>query len=258
MNHITITAILAAMSVVVALEAEWLKGKINTNKYFGWLAKEPTTGVFRAIYFLGFPALALVSGLIPARFFGLKGLEVLNLATLPHTDNAKEIAAFALTPFGEVLQTWMPDFGPMLASAALLSGLFFLYFWVYLTTLKPVAAKEKITLRIYPSIGNLFFDGIHWSFYRAASWLILGSLYLGIVGGLAVLLVEYALASRVGNFSTELQQQYVFRFIFGLLTTVAFFFAPNLWFSFGFLYILAVCTQRLLQHRRQSLSAVVL
>ncbi len=257
MNHITMTAILGAMSVVVALEAVWLKEKINADKHFGWLGKEPAISIFRAIYFVGFPALALVSGLIPARFFGLKGLEALSLAVLPRSD-AKEITAVILTQLGKVLQTWIPDFGPMFASAALLSGLFFLYFWGYLTTFKSTATEEKFTFRIYPSTGDLLFDGIHWSFYRAAGWLILGSLYLGIVGGLAILLVEYALASRVGNFSIELQQQYAFRFLFGLLTTVAFFFAPNLWFSFGFLYVLAVCTQRLLQHRQQSLSAVVL
>ncbi len=254
MNHITMTAILSAMSVVVALEAVWLKGKINTDKHFGWLGKEPAASIFRVIYFVGFPALALVSGLIPARFFGLKGLEVLSLAMLSRSD-AKEITAVILTQFGKVLQTWIPDFGPMFVSAALLSGLFFLYFWVYLTTFKFTATKEKFTL--YPSTGDLLFDGIHWSFYRAAGWLILGSLYPGIVGGLAILLVEYALISRVGNFSIELQQQYAFRFLFGLLTTVAFFFAPNLWFSFGLLYVLAVCSQSLLQRRQKSLSAVV-
>lgn len=257
MNHISMTAILGAMSIVVALEAVWLKGKINADKHFGWLSKEPVISILRAIYFVGFPALALVSGLIPARFFGLKGLEALSLVALPRSD-AKEIIVATLTQFGKVLQTWIPDFGPMFAIVTLLSGLFFLYFWVYLAMLKSTAMEEKSTFRIYPSIGDLLFDGIHWSFYRAAVWLISGSLYLGIVGGLAILLVEYALASRVGNFSTELQQQYVLRFMLGLLTTLAFFFAPNLWFSFGFLYVLAVCSQSLLQRRQKSLSAVVL
>jgi len=249
MNHVTLAAILGVMSIVIALEAVWLNRRIKRDRYFGWLSKEPTASVLRTIYFLGFPSLALISGLLPARFLGLKGFESLTPVDLSRS--GAEITESILTQFGNVLQVWMPDFGAMAATSTLLGSLFFLYFWFYLTTLKFV--DGELVVCIYPSKIDLFFDGVHWGFYRAVAWLVLGNLYLGIVGGLAMILLEYTLASRLGNHSIAAQQQIVFRVMFGLITTVTFLFAPNLWFALAFQYILAVCSEALLK-RRQSAS----
>jgi len=238
MGQMTLTTILGAMSVVVALEAVWLQKKINSNKYFGWLAKEPATSILKGVYFAGFPAAALIGGLVPARFFGLKGAEAGSLFAL--SGSGAEIITGIIAQFGRTLRIWMPDFGPLVAAATLLGGLFFLYFGIYLAMLNSAGTGEKRILRIYSSPVDLLFDGLHWSFYRAAAWLVLGNLYLGVAGGLAIILVEYALVSRVGNFSVAWQQQYALRFMLGLVTSVAFFFAPNLWLSLGFLCVLVV------------------
>ena len=129
MDQMILTAVLGAMSVVVALEAVWLQKKFNSNKYFGWLGKEPAANIFRVVYFAGFPAIALVSGLIPARFFGLKGAEAGSLLAVP--GSGAEIIAGIMAQFGRTLRTWMPDFGPMVVAATVLGGLFFLYFLIY-------------------------------------------------------------------------------------------------------------------------------
>jgi hypothetical protein len=247
-----LVAALGLMSMIVALEATWLAKRIKSDKYLAWLTSKSAEAVLRTIYFIGLPYLALISGLLPARLFGLKGLEFL---TVPNFSQAwSEIFNSLLIQIGQILLTWLPDFGLMASLSTLLGGIFFFYFWLYLQAIKP-QNLESISPGYYSKV-DLLFDVVHWSFYRAVGWLIFDDLYLGVIGGLIMVLLEYVTASRLGKFSCVGQQQYLLRFGWGLITSVTFLFVPNVWFTFAFQFILVAGSEGLLKYRRLSVLRV--
>lgn len=220
MSHQQLVLALGAMSVVVAVEAFWLSNTIITEERLRQLTQKPATSALKTIYFLAFPYVALTGGLIPERLFGLKGLEYFTWSQNPfHTLAALPVGA------GFALHTWLPDFGPA-ALFGLLGGLLWVaYLWIYSRSISGLAVIPLPGL----SKTEAGFDVIHWSFYRAVLWLVTDSLYLGVIGGIAVILVEYAAISRVGRFSAQTQARYLLKFGAGLLTSLVFLFAPNLW-----------------------------
>lgn len=222
MSHQQLVLALGAMSVVVAVEAVWLSDKIAADKRLRRLTQKPATFLLKIIYFLAFPYVALTGGLIPERLFGLKGLEYFTWSQNPlHT--------LATLPAGAgfALHTWLPDFGPAALFGSLGGLLWLAYLRIYARSVSANAANALPSL----SKTEAGLDIIHWSFYRAVLWLVTDNLYLGVIGGMAAILVEYVVISRVGRFSAQTQARHLLKFGAGLLSSLVFLFAPNLWLA---------------------------
>ncbi|MFQ5576391.1 MAG: hypothetical protein ACE5G8_05310 [Anaerolineae bacterium] len=235
MAHTSLVAALTAASVIVALESAWLLNRIRPVKYLAWVTRKPASTVFEALYYLGFPYLALVSGLLPARLLGLKGLQ--SPALPDFTQPAPQVINALLLQAGDVLHIWLPDIGPWVSTGSLLGGLFVAVVWLYVRGGGP--RQDTSPFPIYESWAGVAFDVVHWGFYRAAVWLVSGSLYLGVVGGVAVMLFEQTVAGRLGRGTVPDTQRQLLRFGLGVVTSVTFLFAPNLWLVFVLQAILA-------------------
>ena len=239
MNDKLLAAIMGIMSIVVALEGIWLSKRVLLNGSLAKLKNKTFETILGAIYFLGLPYLALVTGLLPARFFGLKGLDTIHKVEL-------NIFVSILTQIGNVLLTWIPDFGPTASMTALLGGFYLICLFLYLHIIK--TQKTSSISNIYNSKIEILFDVIHWSFYRAIVWLIFNDLYLAVIGGGFLNSIEYILSSRLGKVSNALQQRYIFRVALGIITAVIFLFAPNLWLIFVVHLILTISTKAILNY----------
>jgi hypothetical protein len=80
-----------------------------------------------------------------------------------------------------------------------------------------------------PSLLEVIYYGLHWSFYRAIFWLITGDLYLGVILGVVVVMLEGLLVARLaGNWSAQ-QPRLLTDATILILTATIFFYSPNLW-----------------------------
>ncbi len=238
---ISVLGLVLILSVLVFLGSGWFARKfVQTNHVAMLSVKWPQT-ILQTLYFVGAPYLALITGLLPARFLGLKGSEFFTMPNL--NQSLPRIISTLLTQVGNVLLTWMSDFSLMATTGALLGTIFVLYLWVYLQVIKPNLEQSEII--IYQSTLEIIFDVAHWAFYRAVIWLISGSIYLGVLGGGLLVMMEYTLSSRFGKFSNLAQQQYLFRFSLGLVTSMAFLITPNLWLIVIFHLALAIISKGL-------------
>jgi len=222
MAHTTLAAALAGMSVVVAVEGAWFDARLRGAAWSAFVRHPAAVWAMRLVYVCGFPYLALMTGLLPPRLFGLKGLEALSLPDF--SQSLPLIAAGLAEQGGNLLLAWLPDFGPAATVMPLTAGAFVLGGWLFRLRL----GEGEMAYASWP---EALLDVIHWSFYRAVGWLLFGNLYAGSVTGILAVLAEYAAAGRAGRFSAARQTQYALRFAIGLTVAVTFVFIPNLWFA---------------------------
>jgi hypothetical protein len=241
MTDTILIIVLCLISAITFAGSHWLTDKFAQKENPFCLKFKPKwlPAILRAIYFLGLPYLTLITGLLPARFFGLKGIEFFLIPDLGQPISS--VSGTLFTQAGNILFTWLPDFGPMASTSMVLGAIFVLYLGFYLQAIRPTQTT------IYQSKVGIIFDAAHWAFYRAAIWLILGSIYAGFLGGLILVLIEYILANWLRKFPTLLQQQFLLRSSLGLLTSITFLFVPNLWLTLTFHGILVIVSERMLK-----------
>lgn len=165
----------------------------------------------RFIYGIGLPYLALIAGLLPPRFLGLKGME---------TITALDLNGASLQKVGSLLLLeCLADGGIVirLGLAALLLALG-LRWGLARLGLKPLAGRLSVL--------EILYDGLHWAFYYAIFWALTGDLYLGVIGGMLWSLVEGALVAWVQRDDPTYRLS---KAVILILTATIFFYAPNLW-----------------------------
>lgn len=239
MNDRALIIILCLLSVITFAGSHWLVDSFAQKENFLGLKLKTKwlPIILQASYFLGLPYLTLTMGLLPARLFGLKGIEFFLIPDLGQPISS--VIGTLFTQAGNVLFTWLPDFGPMVSTSMVLGVVFVLYLGLYLQAIRPAQTT------IYQSKVGIVFDAVHWAFYRAAIWLIAGSIYVGFLGGMILVLVEYTLANWLREFPALLQQQFLLRFSLALLTSITFLFVPNLWLTLTFHGILVIVSERM-------------
>ncbi len=228
MNQQELTALLAGMSVVVALEGAWLAAVFKPPAKLHWLKSLPVIRGIKLLYYGGLPYLALVTGLLPARFFGLRGLEQLTLSS------GAAIVADAVLWAGKALAVSIPDVGPVVSVGGVLGLLWAGYVWLLVKT--GVAARPFL----YASKAELWLDVAHWAFYRAAAWFIVDDIYVGTVLGLGLVLFEDIACSRIGKFSETQQQNRLLKAGLAVIVSITFIFVQNLWLITALHFVLAV------------------
>ena len=228
MSTTILIAALVFMSMAFAVEATWLNRKLASTAFFKWLNQNNISKVLQLIYFIGLPYLALLSGLIPARLFGLKNWDSISLLV---TDAfSSHTAGNWQMQLGGILQLWLADAGVLISIISSLMGVGIIFGWLYLR-------GNQAQKTAFPSNFQLTADIIHWSFYRAAIWRITGDLYLSVLGGIFLILIEYLLVYKMAGKQTESGQQMAIRVGGNTIVAIGFLFAPNLWVA-GFLYLM--------------------
>ncbi len=239
-------ASLGGMSIFVAIETVWLHRRILPPQYRQKLDYLPLRRTLLALYTIGLPYFALMSGLLPPRFLGLRGWDILAEAFSPQSP--AQFLPQALLGVGNTLYLWLPDFGAIISTVAMLGG-------VWLIFLSLNHTETLLTATSEPSAFDVLLDVVHWGFYRAILWRLSGNLYLAVVGGILLLLLEWVAVTRAGHFAPTETKRLALRFGLGVVSSIAFIFAPNLWLVGIAQWVLWWCIHLLL-HLRKSRAAI--
>lgn len=193
-----------------------------------WLTRRSSTEGLRFAYYVGLPYTTLLLGILPARYLGLIGLERLsNLPTVSGADRPLEWLHVALSL---LLQSWLPDLGHLAGTSALMAVLLAVVWSLYrhyaTTNADAVAVQSQNRILASWARQDTFvgaaYAALHWAFYRAAIWWLTDDLYLGVVGGVVLILVEAWLCYEM-NAGAALEVSWL------IATATVFYFAPNLW-----------------------------
>ncbi len=108
--------------------------------------------------------------------------------------------------------------------------------------LTPVRAMHNF------SGGRVFYQAVHWSFYRSAAWLLTDDIYLGVIGGLLLVAAEWLLDPGWVDTARQALSQESLLIDASLLiaTSLIFLFVPNLWLLLPIHWLLALVSTRMM------------
>jgi hypothetical protein len=209
---------LAIFSLVLPVGWSWLKGKwvkVGTKQ----VINEPwVNALARFFYFVGLPYLAVIFGVLPPRFLGLKGLENFVSTHLSGDFSAGlQKAVTVMLVEGLVDASVMMGIG--LVALLILAGI----------RLGLAQMGLELGAGYHASVLTTVYDSLHWAFYRAIFWLVTADLYLAIVWSIAWLLLEWGLVAWVQKNWPAQQPHFLTNTIILILTSTLFFYSPNLW-----------------------------
>jgi hypothetical protein len=172
-------------------------------------------------YFVGLPYLALLSGLLTPQFLGLKGLEHFALVSTSDSSATSLIVGIqkAITL---MLVESLVDSGVMIAAG--LMGL------IILGGITLGLARYDIRVGTFQtSVVDTIYYCLHWAFYRAIFWSMTGDLYLGVVLGGGLVMLEGGLIAWLQKGRSVQQFPFLMEVLILILTSIIFFYRPNLW-----------------------------
>jgi hypothetical protein len=217
----------------------------------GWPAS-----ILRFVYYVGLPYVALILGVVPGRYLGLVSLDRLqpNSADLERLEAGGILVRFLMRVGGDVSQlvwSWLPDVPTILGLGVLLLLLLSLAWLGYGYFKRRLISGAGDSLSLVAGEGKdvgVVYQAIHWSFYRSAVWLLTDDLYVGVVGGILVVIIEWMLEpARTNGLKRALFEESLLQDASILVaTSVIFFFVPNLWLLLPVHWMLAMASQRML------------
>lgn len=214
---------LALLSLALPLGWSWFKHRSARRETWLKVEEQWPGATARFFYFVGLPYLALLSGILTARFLGLKGLEHFVFAGLSEDFSIFLFLAELQKAMTLLLLECLIDGGAMIQA-----GLMTL---LILAGLRLGLAREGLALaaNFHQPMLSTVYDGLHWAFYRAIFWQLSGDLYLGVVWGVVWVLLEWTLTAWAHKSGTAQPRSHLLRTILLILTATLFFYSPNLW-----------------------------
>jgi hypothetical protein len=230
--------------LLVALALRVVAGRLSTPRHgtVPWLERltsGPPAGLLRFAYYVGLPYITLLLGVLPGRYLGLVGLE--RLASIGDTPAAGHPLAWLRVAFSLLLQAWLPDLG-RLAGLSVLMAVLLAATWAIYRHYAPRNAEPRESAGTLLALGHpapnpaafarTAYAALHWSFYRAALWLITDDLYLAIFGGIVLVLLEAWLCREMdGRAAVDVSLL--------VATATIFCYVPNLWLLIPVHWLLA-------------------
>jgi hypothetical protein len=202
----------------------------------GWPAS-----ILRFAYYVGLPYIALILGVVPGRYLGLVGLNQLAGSQIsspagPAGGGLPAFLARLRSDISLLTWSWLPGLPTLIGLALLMLVLLVATWLVYghvrrRLTSDSAARRLMLPGRLPPRRTHVVYQAIHWSFYRSAVWLLVGDLYLAVVGGILLVVAEWVLQPAPGEgLGYVLSRETLFVDASLLIATaVIFFFVPNLW-----------------------------
>jgi len=208
----------------------------------GWAAS-----ILRFVYYVGLPYTALVLGVLPGRYLGLIGLDRLQAGAAGGAEaslNAWHFLAQLRDGASLALLDWLPGVGTLLNLGTvmlLLLSVAWLGYSRARRSLSPGLSGAGAPSPL-PSMVQVGYQAIHWSFYRGVAWLLTDDLYLAVVGGILLVGVEWLLdPSRVAGVQHE---EPLIDASLLIATSTIFLFVPNLWLLVPVHWLLAAASWR--------------
>jgi hypothetical protein len=208
----------------------------------GWAAS-----ILRFVYYVGLPYTALVLGVLPGRYLGLIGLDRLQTGAAGGVDaglNAWRLLAQLRDAASLAILDWLPGIGTLLNLGAVMLLLLSIAWLGYSRARRnlstgPGGAGTPFSL---PSMVQVGYQAIHWSFYRSVAWLLTNDLYLAVVGGILLVGVEWLLDP--GRMTGAQHEAPLIDASLLIATSVIFLFVPNLWLLVPVHWLLAAASWR--------------
>ena len=211
---------LGAVTVSVALMIGWhyWAQKWTADQRRQNISEHWRSRLAQFFYFVGIPYLALVFGILTPQQLGLKGLEYFNLINWSGETVGPQIQQ-AVTL---MLLEWLLDFN-MILLAGSMALLLFIVVWLNLVKQDVIYSVTR-----QPMLSAVYWAA-HWAFYRAVFWAVTGNLYLGIILGSGLVLLEWVLIEVLQNQRLAQNQKLLMNAIILVLTSAIFFYSQNLW-----------------------------
>jgi hypothetical protein len=187
-------------------------------------------GLLRFAYYVGLPYITLLLGVLPGHYFGLIGLE--RLASIGDTPAAGHPLSWLRAAFSLLLQAWLPDLGRLAGLSVLMAALLAATWAIYRHYAPANADRRQHQLGHPAAFARTAYAALHWSFYRAGLWLITDDLYLAVVGGIVLVLLEAWLCRELGGRAAVDVSLLV-------ATAGIFYYVPNLWLLIPVHWLLA-------------------
>jgi hypothetical protein len=211
----------------------------------GWAAS-----ILRFVYYVGLPYTALVLGVLPGRYLGLVGLNRLQTGAVGGSDaglDAWHLLAQLRDAVSLAILDWLPGVGTLLSLGAvmlLLLSVTWLGYSYASRSLSPGSGVAGAPSPL-PSMVQVGYQAIHWSFYRSVAWLLTDDLYLAVVGGILLVGVEWLLdPGRMARAQQPGAEEPLIDASLLIATSVIFFFIPNLWLLVPVHWLLAAASWR--------------
>jgi hypothetical protein len=209
--------------------------------------------MLRFVYYVGLPYVALILGVVPGRYLGLVGLDRLQASwtaseQLETGRTLAGILARARSDISLLIWSWLPDVSTMVGLGTfflVLLSLTWLGFGYFKRSLFCVGGTSlPLQIEEKKHVG-IVYQVIHWSFYRSVIWLLTDDLYLGTLGGVVLVVIEWMLEpTRTNKMRRALiEERLLVDASLLVATSVIFFFAPNLWLLLPVHWMLATASR---------------
>jgi len=243
-------------SIVLRMVAAQLWRRRTSIGWVRFLSEGWAASILRLAYYIGLPYAALVLGVAPGRYLGLVGQSRWQTGEAFLSSSGSGLNIWGLVSWlrdylSLVLLSWLPDLGRLLGLAALLVGLLSFVWLGYGYFRRRVLAEGlkgwqggKLPPKNLSPV-QVFYQAVHWSFYRSAIWLLTDDPYLGMLGGFVLVGGEWLLASGWPGARHPLGwEERLLDASVLIATFVIFFFVPNLWLLLPVHWLLAMASRR--------------
>jgi hypothetical protein len=235
-------------SILLRMVAAQLSRRRTDIAWVRFLSEGWAASVLRFVYYIGLPYVALILGVVPGRYLGLVG-----------PGQAREIPSGLDSGFlaqirdylSLVMLNWLPNVGMIVALGAvtlLFLGITWLGYAYLRGSVISGSGISPSSVRSGYSLGviHVIYQAVHWSFYRSAVWLLTDDLYLGVFGGIILVVGEWMLDAGWVHRVRYAHTGEVLLIDASVLvaTSSIFFFVPNLWLLIPVHWLLAVVSRR--------------
>jgi hypothetical protein len=235
-------------SIILRMVAAQLSRRRTDMAWVRFLSEGWVASVLRFVYYIGLPYIALILGVVPGRYLGLVGL---GQAQETPSELDSGFLAQIRDYLSLVILNWLPDVGTVVALGAvtvLFLGITWLGYAYLRGNVTSGGGVSPSSLRGGHSLGliHVVYQAVHWSFYRSAVWLLTDDLYLGVFGGIILVVGEWMLDAgwmhRVRHADTD--EALLIDASVLVATSLVFFFVPILWLLIPVHWLLAVVSRR--------------
>jgi len=241
-------------SIILRMVAAQLSRRRIGIAWVRFLSEGWASSVLRFVYYIGFPYIALILGVVPGRYLGLVGP---GQAQGVRSGLGSGLLGQVRDYFSLVILNWLPNVGTVFALGAV-AFIFLGATWLGYAYLKSNLLSGSISgsgiglssFRGDYSLGvmHVIYQAVHWSFYRSAVWLLTDDLYLGVFGGIILVAGEWMLVAGWVHRIRYAPKGEVLLIDASVLvaTSLIFFFVPNLWLLIPVHWLLGVVSRRML------------